>query len=1157
MRLLEIGRGHGQYRGTSRWRLLRRPVLIAAAAVVLVGSVHGVARAADTVLLSSDFESGSTPWEARGPVTLALSNEAHGGSHSLSVTGRTASWNGSSTSVTAMFQAGGTYQVTGWVKLPAGTDGTAGMHFTVQHTPADGSGTGYDWIAGPVATTAASWVQIGGSYTFPAGQSDAQLYVESDGITDFLLDDVTVTGQPPGPPPGANVITNPGFEDGLTGWFANTVNPTDSATLSLTTDAYSGAQAVLVTNRTSTGSGPMQDVSGKVQAGSTYTASARVKYENPSSPATKQFFITMYYGAGTYTNLATATVPRGQWGLIQGTFTIPAGQSVTTARIFLETPFTSNPSADPATHLMDFTADDVTLQEGTPAATHPAGNAAPAKTVGNGNPLMDYQYGADPWAMVYNGRVYEYMTSDGEQYDTSGNVVQTYEYDGSGTIKDNGYGQIRTLTILSSADLMNWTNEGQVKVAGSFGAATWASNSWAPAATHRTIDGKEKFFLYFANSAGGIGVLTSDSPVGPWVDPIGKPLVNGATPGVAGVVWLFDPAVLVDDDGSAYLYFGGGVPAGQTDHPQTARVIQLGADMTSTVGTAATIDAPAMFEDSGINKIDGRYYYSYCTNFSHSSVIDGNPIGNGNIAYMTSDSPMGPFTYQGQILSNPGAFFGQGGNNHHAMFEFNGQMYITYHAQTVQSALVAGGSLGTAHGYRSTHLDTVTINADGSIAPITGTYHGVSQQGPLDPHGRIEAETIAWDSGIQDAYAGSSGIRVLPVGTGGAGGQKLTNINAGEWTSLARVDFGDPASGGATGLTADVLPKAGGQVEVRLDSADTSSAANLVGTLTVPASSAGTWTAVSTNFATRVTGVHNVFFVFTGSAHNELFDVDDWQFRFDHTGPAVSAATDPASAGGQAGWFTGPVTATLYATDDSGVASIEYRLDGQGWQAYSAAVPLPEGVSTMEYRATDQVGNVSEVASLVVHRDSTAPVVSLAGGPAGTVIFGSVPADATCVASDGGSGLASCAVTGYSTAVGDHLLVATATDIAGNVATATRSYTVAPYRLGGFYQPVDMNSVNTAKGGSTIPVKFEVFAGSTELTALNEVVSITYAPIPADGSAPTDEIETVAPGGTSLTYDTTAGVYQYNWKTPTAPGDYRLTVKTRDGSTLTADFRLR
>nr|BFE60889.1 family 43 glycosylhydrolase [Dactylosporangium thailandense] len=701
----------------------------------------------------------------------------------------------------------------------------------------------------------------------------------------------------PASPAGAadpnNIIVNGGFEDGLAGWFVNNGNASDSATLSLTPDAYAGSSAVLVTNRTTTGAGPMQDLSGKVQAGKAYTVTARVKYENPSSPATKQFFVTMHYGGSTYTNLGTVTVPRGQWGLIQSTFTIPSTQSVTTARLFLETPWTSNPQSAPDTHLMDFKVDDVTLQEGAPTTTHPPGNAQPAKTVGNANPLMDYQYGADPWAMVYNGRVYEYMTSDGEQYDAGGNVVQTYEYDGSGNIKDNSYGQIKTLTVISSADLANWTNEGQVKVAGSFGAAKWASNSWAPAATHRTIGGKEKFFLYFANSAGGIGVLTSDSPVGPWVDPLGKALITNSTPGVAGVVWLFDPAVLIDDDGVAYLYFGGGLPSGQNDHPKTARVIKLGDDMISTVGTAATIDAPALFEDSGINKINGKYYYSYCTNFSHSSVIDGNTIGSGNIAYMVSDNPMGPFTYQGQILNNPGTFFGVGGNNHHAMFEFKNQMYITYHAQTVQSALVAGGSLTAARGYRSTHIDKVTVDPDGRIAPITATYKGVAQQGTLDPRQRIEAETIAWDSGIQDAYVDSSGVRVLPVGTDSTGEQKLTNINNGEWTALANVDFGS----GATGLTADVLPKAGGQVEIRLDSPNTASAANLVGTLTIPASTAGTWTTVSTDLTTKVTGVHNVFFVFKGAGSGELFDVDDWRFTFDPDLPVTVTAQVKCLAG--------------------------------------------------------------------------------------------------------------------------------------------------------------------------------------------------------------------------------------------------------------------
>src|SRR5699024_10102101 len=106
---------------------------------------------------------------------------------------------------------------------------------------------------------------------------------------------------------------NGGFEDGLTGWFPNNGNPTDGATLEITDDAFSGASAVHVTDRQTTGSGPMQDLSGKLQGGQTYEVSARVKYDNPDSPSSKQFFITMHYGGGSYTNLGTVTPQRGEW----------------------------------------------------------------------------------------------------------------------------------------------------------------------------------------------------------------------------------------------------------------------------------------------------------------------------------------------------------------------------------------------------------------------------------------------------------------------------------------------------------------------------------------------------------------------------------------------------------------------------------------------------------------------------------------------------------------------------------------------------------------------------------------------------------------------------------------------------------------------------
>ena len=97
--------------------------------------------------------------------------------------------------------------------------------------------------------------------------------------------------------------------------------------------------------------------------------------------------------------------------------------------------------------------------------------------------------------------------------------------------------------------------------------------------------------------------------------------------------WLFDPAVLVDDDGTGYLYYGGGIPGGdnasqyQKNYPGTARVVRLADNMVQLAGNAVTINAPGLFEDSGIHKKNGKYYYTYCSNFSNNL----STTGNGNI----------------------------------------------------------------------------------------------------------------------------------------------------------------------------------------------------------------------------------------------------------------------------------------------------------------------------------------------------------------------------------------------------------------------------------------------------------------------------------------------------------------------------------------------
>lgn len=475
-----------------------------------------------------------------------------------------------------------------------------------------------------------------------------------------------------------------------------------------------------------------------------------------------------------------------------------------------------------------------------------------AKIPGYSNPLISHKLGADPYALAYDGRVYIYMSSD------------SFEYDSNGNIKDNSFANLNKVHVISSADMVNWTDHGAIPVAGSGGIAGWATFSWAPAAAHKQINGEDKFFLYFANGAGGIGVLTADSPLGPWVDPLGKALITGNTPGVPGVIWLFDPAVLVDDDGKGYLYFGGGIPgepnstAEQIANPKTARVIELGEDLISTVGAAVMIDAPYIFEDSGIHKYNGKYYYTYCSNFSGTHP-EGTPPP-GEIAYMMSDSPMGPFTYVAPILKNPYTFFGVGGNNHHAIFEFNGEWYVTYHAQTVSKAAIGDGK-----GYRSTHINKVEFYENGLMKEIQADMEGIAQLKTLNPYQRVEAETIAWNAGILTE------LSVAPGSTKSAFNLNVTNIHNGDWLAVANVDFGND---GAGSFEANIASDVGGKIEIRVDSP----IGEVIGTLDA-ASTGGeqAWKLMKTDVS-PVKGVHNVFFIFNGEGKSNLFNMDYWKF---------------------------------------------------------------------------------------------------------------------------------------------------------------------------------------------------------------------------------------------------------------------------------------
>ena len=282
----------------------------------------------------------------------------------------------------------------------------------------------------------------------------------------------------------------------------------------------------------------------------------------------------------------------------------------------------------------------------------------------------------------------------------------------------------------------------------------------------------------------------------------------------------------------------------------------------------------------------------------------------------------------------------------------------------------------------------------------------------------------------------------------------------------------------------------------------------------------------------------------------------------DLTAPVVSIATDPAVPTGDNGWYTGAATVGATAVDEaSGVASLEYGLDDGSWTPYGEPLVAREGETTYLFRAVDRAGNVSVTESTTIRRDATAPGLAWVGdlSDGSTHVFGTVPESPICEAADALSGEAGCDVTGYSSEVGTHTLTATARDLAGNQTTETRSFTVAPWTSKGFTSPVDMNGVvNVVKAGSTVPLRFEVFAGDQELTSTEAIDGLRTVETSCEAGAATDDIETTVAGGTEVTYDPDAGRFQYNWKTSKgATGCLKLIVSTVDGSELTALFRLR
>ena len=437
------------------------------------------------------------------------------------------------------------------------------------------------------------------------------------------------------------------------------------------------------------------------------------------------------------------------------------------------------------------------------------------KSTGNGNPISGSVFCADPTALEYNGRLYVYGSNDHQQFIAN---------KGQG---DNGYGDIKSIVVFSTADMVNWTFHGTIDVAKV--CSKWGGNffrSWAPSVTwrHNEETGKDEFFLYFANWAVNVGVLTAESPIGPWTSPLTNALVTGNSPGVNPCSWCFDPGVVIDENGTGWLSFGGGDPNNKgTDLlPYNAGLVKLKKDMIHLDGSAIKLPAPYHFEASELNVINGKYVYTYCSSWRERKDADWNAyksehninVGKPDrctMCYMVSDNPMDPdsWVYKGVYGPHPGT----SSNNHSHLHKFNGKYYHIYHSGALLEAMKNKKTVdGSASNYRSLCVNEANVNeSTATISRVNMDLTGTTAIKNLNPYELQQAETMSTCGGImyEDFTNVKKNGRISNLGNDASENMQV-KIKAGAWTQVRKVDFGSTGAGKFT-----VRAKGTGKLEIR------------------------------------------------------------------------------------------------------------------------------------------------------------------------------------------------------------------------------------------------------------------------------------------------------------------------------------------------------
>ena len=350
------------------------------------------------------------------------------------------------------------------------------------------------------------------------------------------------------------------------------------------------------------------------------------------------------------------------------------------------------------------------------------------------------------------------------------------------------------------------------------------NGAWA----EQVIERNGKFYMYCPIHGNGIGVLVSDSPYGPFKDPLNKPLV-----------WQkehwddIDPTVFIDDDGQAYMYWGN----------PNVYYVKLNEDMISYSGEIVKLaDRPEHYQEGPwVYKRDGHYYMAFASTCC--------PEG---IGYAMSDKATGPWSTKGYIMRPTERTRG----NHPGIIDYKGGSYVfglnydLLHLETQDHKERRSVSVAKMH-----------YNPDGTIEEVPYWQDTKLEQiDNFNPYRRVEAETMAWGYGLK-------------TGNFENGGLFVTDIDNDEYLCIRGVDFGKK---GARKFSVSVAcVEEGGKIEIRLDGVD----GPVVGCVSVSATGGMDIYKQMLCKIKNAKGVHDLYFCFKGEKGKKLFNLDYWEFE--------------------------------------------------------------------------------------------------------------------------------------------------------------------------------------------------------------------------------------------------------------------------------------